>query len=57
MLIIMPDTLFLQFTFHLYYNCFTTLPAGNQMHELAQQVRGPAREGGGGGVPCRLSEF
>ena len=55
MLIIMPDTLFLQFTFHLYYNCFTTLPAGNQMHELAQQVRGPAREwGGGGGGPMSL---
>ena len=40
----MPETLFLQFTFHLHSNCFTTLRA--QMHELNTLEALP------GGVRC-----
>ena len=43
----MPETLFLQFTFHLHSNCFTTLRA--QMHELNMLEALPR---GGGGVRC-----
>ena len=42
----MPETLFLQFTFHLHSNCFTSLRA--QMHELNMLEALPR----GGGVRC-----
>ena len=42
----MPETLFLQFTFHLHSNCFTTLRT--QMHELNTLEALPR----GGGVRC-----
>ena len=44
----MPETLiFLQFTFHLHSNCFTTLRA--QMHELNTLEALPKGGGRGGG--------
>ena len=49
----MPDTLFLQFTFHLYSNCFTTLQA--QMHEL-NKLEALSR-GVGSNVFFGMSEF
>ena len=41
----MPDTLFLQFTFHLHSNCFTTLQA--QMYEINKSETLPRGRGGG----------
>ena len=53
----MPETLiFLQFTFHLHSNCFTTLRA--QMHELNTLEALPKGGGGGGGLMLFfMSEF
>ena len=49
----MPETLFLQFTFHLHSNCFTTLRT--QMHELNTLEALP--RGGGGPMLFFMSEF
>ena len=49
----MPETLFLQFTFHLHSNCFTILRA--QMHEL-NTLEALPRGWGGGGVRCCFFE-
>ena len=52
----MPETLFLQFTFHLHSNCFTTLRA--QMHELNTLEALPKGGGRGGGLMLFfMSEF
>ena len=50
----MPETLFLQFTFHLHSNCFTTLRT--QMHEL-NTLEALPKGGGGGPMLFFMSEF